>query len=247
MFYLTEAVLTFYIFLSFLSLWIILNLLLECSSCLFAISHNSMSCLIHFYPSLVLLTWVCFSTHLSLLFPPSLSPSLPGSPLSLSFSLLITSFPSTSSSSKHFFQGMERHSFLSHYLNTSRGAMKFKKNKSSDQLLCLRSNCRENLILNLKPQAEAITGALWKSSEKQERGLFVARVSREFSWQILTQTFETTCLLSQCRQLSIRTAKGHTWNKTSPQIFLCYMCGRLQVETECSHQSSWWKYCNDIF
>lgn len=79
-----------YIFLSFLSPFIILNLLREYSSCFFAISYHSMSCLIHFDPSLILLTWICFlspSLSCSLFLPLSLT-----LPLSLSLSPPINLF-----------------------------------------------------------------------------------------------------------------------------------------------------------
>lgn len=127
-----------YILLSFPPPCMILNLLLTSFSWLFPIPYNARSCLLHHCLILfLLLICVCF-------FP--LSPSL-----------FIASFPSTSSLFPTLFwsHGRDIPLSLSHYLNSSMGAMKYKKNNSSNHFLCLateysRAVTAEKISLSLQ-------------------------------------------------------------------------------------------------
>lgn len=115
------------------------------------------------------------------------------SPFSLS--LPIYSFPILSLqlplSSQYYFQVMVTPLSFSYYLNTSMGAMKYKKNNPSNHFLCLAT---EHLSVvtaeKISPSLQVQSGdhhwnmchqPSWKSSEEKEHAHFVARVSREFS------------------------------------------------------------------
>lgn len=124
---------------------------------------NSMSCIIHFYPSPVLLTWVCFLSPFSLLFPLSPSPSHPNSPslIGRESSLPINClFPFNYLS--HPNNLFKSHSFLSCYLNTVQ------------EQWSLRNNLSSQLFSLAKEQPKAVTTvkiSFWISSPKQMSSL----------------------------------------------------------------------------
>lgn len=165
-----------YIFLSFPTLCMTLNILLDSFLCLFTIAYNSRSCLVCLFPILfLLLLWIAFFHP----YPPTSPP--------LFITVILWYCDTTTTTSFYLFIPntifvlWKRHFFFSHCMNISMGTMKYaqtkqtptKNNKSQNQAKQkqtkkINKTTNDQQIMKKTQQVSLINFYAWKQNPTEQ-------------------------------------------------------------------------------